>query len=126
MFAAQLEGVDLDAPRAKRHKTTAGSPVVAVKEEGAATNGTGALSGSAGPAGAAQEDPAAVKEKGLKLWQAIKDAVNKECVTLFLSFMLQRASHLRILFILRPPSTRSTPLGLALLTLTIATSPLAS
>ena len=37
MFAAQLEGVDLDAPRAKRHKTAASSPV-AVKEEGGTTN----------------------------------------------------------------------------------------
>ena len=38
MFAAQLEGVDVDAPRAKRQKTTAGNTVTA-KEEPAATNG---------------------------------------------------------------------------------------
>ena len=86
MFAAQLEGVDLDAPRAKRHKTAASSSVV-VKEEAGSTGGA---SSAQAEAKAASEDPQAVKEKGLKLWQAIKDAVNKECVTL--SFRLQRFS----------------------------------
>ena len=76
MFAAQLEGVDLDAPRAKRHKTAASSPV-AVKEEGGTTND--AESGNT-LVGEVKEDPETVKERGLKLWQTIKDAVNKECV----------------------------------------------
>ena len=77
MFAAQLEGVDLDAPRAKRHKAAASSPV-AIKDEPGPANGTL----DAGPSAQdAKDDPETVKEKGLKLWQAVKDAVNKECVT---------------------------------------------
>ena len=85
MFAAQLDGVDLDAPRAKRHKTTASSPV-AVKEETVVTNG---VNGESTPAVEAKEDLAMVKERGLQLWQAIKDAVNKECV-IYSFFRLQR------------------------------------
>lgn len=83
MFAAQLEGVDVDAPRAKRQKTTAGNTVTA-KEEPAATNG---LNGGDVQAADGNDDPEVVREKGLKLWQAIKDAVNKECVTLTLSIV---------------------------------------
>lgn len=77
MFAAQ--GVDVDAPRAKRHKpgqTTAGA-ASPPKDERVATNGAHAdeVEGDA-----IKEDPAQVKERGLKLWQVIKDATNKECV----------------------------------------------
>ena len=84
MFAAQLEGVDLDAPRAKRHKTT--SSPVAVKEETTVTNG---MNGEDAPVAEMKEDLEVVKEKGLQLWQAIKDAVNKECV-IYSLFRLQR------------------------------------
>ena len=86
LFAAQLDGVDVDAPRAKRYKTAAtpANQTGTVKDEHGPTNGLEHANGGV------KDDPEAVKEKGLKLWQAIKDAVNKECVTL--SFRLQRFS----------------------------------
>ena len=100
MFAAQLEGVDLDAPRAKRHKTAASSPV-AVKDEPAATNGTH----DAEPRAAdVKDDPETVKEKGLKLWQSIKDAINKECVTFYPFDFSSLVTKIRI-FTFRRPST---------------------
>ncbi|KAF7796572.1 hypothetical protein EIP86_007753 [Pleurotus ostreatoroseus] len=83
MFAAQLEGVDLDAPRAKRHKAAASSPV-AIKDEPGPANGTL----DAGPSAQdAKDDPETVKEKGLKLWQAVKDAVNKEGRVMSVDFL---------------------------------------
>ncbi len=92
MFAAQ--GVDVDAPRAKRHKASASSPTVA-KEDVGAMNGNGGE--EVVKMEDVQDEPVVVKEKGLKLWQTIKDAVNKECVTVLWLFQLQQfgnSSHL--------------------------------
>lgn len=70
--------VDVDAPRAKRRREAA--PQDEKKPDPDmdldATSGTGVKR--------EQEDPAnlkQVKEQGLKLWQTVKDAVDKECVT---------------------------------------------
>ncbi|KAI0783097.1 hypothetical protein C8Q75DRAFT_726585 [Abortiporus biennis] len=78
MFAAQ--GVDVDAPRAKRHKPAPpaeSSSDVAVKSEG----------NEGGDGNLKVEDPHVVKEKGLKLWQTVKDATNKEGRVLSHDFM---------------------------------------
>jgi len=70
--------VDVDAPRAKRRKEAA--PQDEKKPDAdmdvTATGGTNMKR--------EQEDAAKqeqVKEQGLKLWQTVKDAVDKECVT---------------------------------------------
>ncbi len=70
--------VDVDAPRAKRRREVA--PQDEKKPDADmdldATSGAGVKR--------EQEDPASleqVKEQGLKLWQTVKDAVDKECVT---------------------------------------------
>ena len=70
--------VDVDAPRAKRRREAA--PQDEKKADPDldldATSGAGVKR--------EQEDPAnlkQVKEQGLKLWQTVKDAVDKECVT---------------------------------------------
>ncbi|KIP11141.1 hypothetical protein PHLGIDRAFT_28067 [Phlebiopsis gigantea 11061_1 CR5-6] len=74
MFAAQ--GVDVDAPRAKRQKTGAATAATATANGDAATaNGTESISGENSRL---VEDPEQVKERGLKLWQTIKDAKDKE------------------------------------------------
>lgn len=70
--------VDVDAPRAKRRKEAA--PLEEKKPEAdmeVDVTGDGNVKRE-------QEDPAKleqVKEQGLKLWQTLKDAVDKECVT---------------------------------------------
>lgn len=70
--------VDVDAPRAKRRREAAPQdekkPDPDLDLDG--TNRAGVKQ--------EQEDPASlkqVKEQGLKLWQTVKDAVDKECVT---------------------------------------------
>ncbi|KAI0785390.1 Bromodomain-containing protein [Irpex lacteus] len=66
--------VDVDAPRAKRHKPAQPS-VSAASEANEAGNNTN------NPSSTVQnnaEDPEMVKERGLRLWQVIKDATNKE------------------------------------------------
>jgi hypothetical protein len=70
--------VDVDAPRAKRRKE---APPQDEKKPNADLDldATGGASVKR-----EQEDPASlgqVKEQGLKLWQTVKDAVDKECVT---------------------------------------------
>jgi chromatin structure-remodeling complex subunit RSC4 len=77
--------VDVDAPRAKRRREA--PPQDEKKPDPAdldldpdATSGAGVKR--------EQEDPATlkqVKEQGLKLWQTVKDAVDKECVTSLVS-----------------------------------------
>lgn len=68
--------VDVDAPRAKRRKEAA--PQEEKKAEvDMDVDVTGEVKRE-------QEDPAKleqVKEQGLKLWQTLRDAVDKECVT---------------------------------------------
>lgn len=61
--------VDADAPRAKRRRetTTEEKPDVQNAETTRAT--------------VSSEEKAKAKEEGLRLWQAVKDAVDKECVT---------------------------------------------
>lgn len=70
--------IDVDAPRAKRRKEVA--PQDEKKPDADmdvdVTGGTNMKR--------EQEDPAKLeqlKEQGLKLWQTVKDAVDKECVT---------------------------------------------
>ena len=108
MFAAQ--GVDVDAPRAKRQKVT-------VAGQGS-TNGTtaGDATGTSGEGedGKQTEDAAQVKEKGLKLWQTIKDAKDKECVTSLWLFRMQQADYSRLrhpFFLTFSTSTTSRFLG---------------
>jgi hypothetical protein len=70
--------VDVDAPRAKRRKEAA--PQDEKKPDADleldATSGAGVKREQEEPANLEQ-----VKEQGLKLWQTVKDAVDKECVT---------------------------------------------
>ncbi|KAI0354614.1 Bromodomain-containing protein [Trametes cingulata] len=77
-FAAA--GVDIDAPRAKRRKeapaTTSTSPNG--KRNASPANANGGGRSDAENAGHDGEDREAVREKGLQLWQTLKDAVNKE------------------------------------------------
>ncbi|KAL7285080.1 hypothetical protein ACG7TL_000172 [Trametes sanguinea] len=81
-FAAA--GVDVDAPRAKRRKeapATATSTSPNSKQNASANdaNNTAARAEAlAEDAGDGGEDREAVREKGLQLWQTLKDAVNKE------------------------------------------------
>lgn len=77
MFAAQ--GVDVDAPRAKRHKPAPATASTSTLSSGHAGTSNGVHNTDVESASKA-DDVEAVKEKGLKLWQTIKDAVNKECV----------------------------------------------
>lgn len=76
-------GIDIDAPRAKRRREapaeTASSPP---KEQVNATHTSAAIKNEAEGEESQREDRDAVREKGTKLWQTVKDAVNKECVTL--------------------------------------------
>ncbi|EED79702.1 predicted protein [Postia placenta Mad-698-R] len=87
---AAAAGVDIDAPRAKRRR-----------EVPASTDNSGVKAEHASPGGndiskpktegeddkGIKEDPELVKEKGLKLWQTVKDAVNKEGRPLSHDFM---------------------------------------
>lgn len=77
MFAAQ--GVDVDAPRAKRHKGPTAAPSSPAKDVSTSPNGVfPKVEGGDGEM--VKEGAEVVKEKGLKLWHLVKDAVNKECV----------------------------------------------
>ena len=70
--------VDVDAPRAKRRKEAA------PQEEKKPEADVDVDVTSDGNVKREQEDPARleqVKEQGLKLWQTLRDAVDKECVT---------------------------------------------
>lgn len=87
---AAAAGVDIDAPRAKRRR-----------EVPASTDNSGVKAEHASPGSndiskpktegeddkGIKEDPELVKEKGLKLWQTVKDAVNKEGRPLSHDFM---------------------------------------
>ena len=70
--------VDVDAPRAKRRKEAP------PQDEKKADADMDVDAGGAANVKREQEDPAKleqVKEQGLRLWQTVKDAVDKECVT---------------------------------------------
>ena len=83
--------VDVNAPRAKRRKDATTSredkrdvqmaDVVAVKAEG---------NEETPEADTGNRD--AVKEQGLQLWQALKDAADKECVTCFTCLIQLRST----------------------------------
>lgn len=76
-FAAA--GVDVDAPRAKRRKEApAASPDS--KQNAQANHTDEDIQESEENAQPPAEDEEEVREKGLQLWQRVKDAVNKECV----------------------------------------------
>ncbi|CAL1694422.1 unnamed protein product [Somion occarium] len=82
MFAAQ--GVDVDAPRAKRHKpasatvATSASPPRKGKGHQQSQDATAVDGEGVKKEEGESEDRDAVKEKGMRLWQTVKDAVNKE------------------------------------------------
>jgi hypothetical protein len=81
--------VDVDAPRAKRRKE---APPQDEKKPDAdldpdATGGASVKREQEDPANLAQ-----VKEQGLKLWQTVKDAVDKECVTPAPSWLIAYSS----------------------------------
>ncbi|TCD71196.1 hypothetical protein EIP91_012146 [Steccherinum ochraceum] len=99
MFAAQGV-VDIDAPRAKRHKpahppghsSSSNQPSSPGKDgQRDATVGREVkqeqIETAEGAAEVVAEDPEEVREKGLKVWQAVKDAVNKEGRSLSFDFM---------------------------------------
>lgn len=120
MFAAQLEGVDLDAPRAKRHKTAASSPV-AIKDEPGPTNGVHDAEASAS---GAKDNLETVREKGLKLWQTVKDAVDKECVPFYPFDFSSLVTTIRIFHLPTPIYASTTTLTLAFALLAPLSSPL--
>ena len=80
------QGIDIDAPRAKRHKPGPGSqasPPRKGKESQQQHDGDVQMEDTVAQVeenGESGDDREGVKEKGLKLWQVVKDAVNKECV----------------------------------------------
>ncbi|GBE77565.1 Bromodomain-containing protein [Sparassis latifolia] len=76
-------GVDIDAPRAKRRKEATAPG----EEHTTSADKTANGKSDATAAGAVKEDPEAVKEKGTRLWQVVKDAVNKEGRTLSVDFL---------------------------------------
>lgn len=110
--------VDVDAPRAKRRREAAPQDV---KKPDPDMDLDLDATGEAGVK-REQEDPAnlkQVKEQGLKLWQTVKDAVDKECVTslvlrpcarclLFINHDLPSGRSLSIDF-LRLPNKRTYP-----------------
>ena len=65
--------VDAGAPRAKRRRET-------TTDEKSDVQGPDAVA-AAPRETAGEEMRAKVKEEGLQLWQTVKDAVDKECVT---------------------------------------------
>lgn len=80
-FAAA--GVDVDAPRAKRRKEAPATPSTSPndKKDPETLNTTVEAQQDDENTGNASEDKETVRERGLQLWQTLKDAVNKECVT---------------------------------------------
>ncbi|OCH86654.1 Bromodomain-containing protein [Obba rivulosa] len=81
-------GIDIDAPRAKRRKEAVSSspPKDHANGTGAAPSATSEAEGAAATV-TVKEDAGEVKEKGLKLWHTVKDAVNKEGRVLSHDFM---------------------------------------
>ena len=74
--------VDVDAPRAKRRREAPAQDEKNKPDPGLVD--LDATSGAGAGVKREQEDPASlkqVKEQGLKLWQTVKDEVDKECVT---------------------------------------------
>ena len=101
-FAAA--GVDLDAPRAKRRKdapaTSNTGPHSKQSAETAVANGAG--NEGAEHAAEETEDKETVREQGLRLWQTVKDAVNKECV-IYLAYLPVSTPDRRLRLSYRPP-----------------------
>lgn len=75
------DGVDIDAPRAKRRRaegpTTGSSPD---RTQATNTDASKAVKDEVEDTDSKPEDPEEVKKRGLILWQSVKDAVSKECV----------------------------------------------
>jgi chromatin structure-remodeling complex subunit RSC4 len=75
--------VDVDAPRAKRRKEAA--PPQDEKKPDAETDVDVDADAGVGTSVKREQEGSAkleqVKEQGLRLWQTVKDAVDKECVT---------------------------------------------
>ncbi|KAH8102411.1 hypothetical protein BXZ70DRAFT_1006338 [Cristinia sonorae] len=89
MFAAQGV-VDVDAPRAKRHKPGPPSQTDSPDKNGAAIGREvkqEQIENAEGNVETGPEAPEVVKERGLRVWQTVKDAVNKEGRTLSYNFM---------------------------------------
>lgn len=83
------EAADMEGSRSKRRKEAAGS---SSDVDVAMSDPVGIGGESGGTEGGSKEEVA--KEQGLKLWQTVKDAVNKECVPSCLIRLLL-GSHLR-------------------------------
>ena len=82
----QLNGAsEVEGPRTKRRREAAFSvcPKVDVGDSDLAVPGAEVVVGEGGSAG---KD--SIQEEGLKLWQTVKDAVNKECVQPELPFWI--------------------------------------
>ncbi|KAI0756347.1 Bromodomain-containing protein [Daedaleopsis nitida] len=95
-FAAA--GVDVDAPRAKRRKDVPATshPASDSKQNADATAVNGGVEHEDENAAEVVEDRETVREKGLQLWQTVKDAVNK-------------AGHIASFQFMRLPSKRQYP-----------------
>lgn len=75
------DGVDIDAPRAKRRRAEGPvSSTTSDKSLKADPDASKTVKEEAIDAATKVEDPEEVKQKGLSLWQTVKDAVSKECV----------------------------------------------
>ena len=92
-FAAA--GVDVGAKRRKEAPATS-------KPNGEAATANGAAKEGAENGGSEGEDRDTVREKGLALWQTLKDAVNKECV-IYLAYLPVSTPDRRLRLSYRPP-----------------------
>ncbi|TFY61151.1 hypothetical protein EVJ58_g4698 [Rhodofomes roseus] len=72
---AAAAGVDIDAPRAKRRKEAP-----ADSKPLAGTNNADGVKKEGESSEPKRDGPEVIKEKGLRLWTTVKDAVDKECV----------------------------------------------
>lgn len=76
------QGIDIDAPRAKRHKPGPGSqaspPRKGKEAQQQHDKDVSMVDGEVKVEENGERE--AVCEKGMKLWQVVKDAVSKECV----------------------------------------------
>ncbi|KZT73328.1 Bromodomain-containing protein [Daedalea quercina L-15889] len=79
---AAAAGVDIDAPRAKRRKE---APADSKLPAGTSAADTIKKEGEDGEP--KRDGPEVIKEKGLKLWNTVKDAVDKEGRSLSIDFM---------------------------------------
>lgn len=95
---AAAAGVDIDAPRAKRRKDAAPDS----KQSTGASSADAAKKEGEGSELPKRDSPAVVHEKGLTLWTVVKDAVDKECVTIPLARLSLNQSDSERVYLLLP------------------------